>query len=321
MKPRQPVSFEQFMAHALHDPEKGYYAREITGIGHRGDFTTAPMLSDAPARAIAAWASHAMKETGCRHLIEIGPGEGKLAAGVLSHLSWFQRLKTRLHLVETSKPLAALQRGNLGKKASYHTSIHEALAECNGNAVIYSNELVDAFPVRRFKKAGQEWKEIAVHFTEDGSPVESLLESPLPRSSSFSIPHPADQCIEVHESYQKWLESWLPHWKKGKMLTIDYGSDAQSLYHRRPRGTIRGYLFHQLIEGMSIYQNPGRQDLTTDVNFTDLMDWSTPWVSSQSLVSYSSFLEATLDPASTIDQRLAQDNGAGTAFQVLEQTR
>ena len=70
------------MERALHDPNHGYYARKIRGIGRRGDFTTAPMLSGLPARAIANWALRAMRETDCRHLIEIGPGDGRLAAAV-----------------------------------------------------------------------------------------------------------------------------------------------------------------------------------------------------------------------------------------------
>ena len=52
-----PQPFEEFMRRALYDPERGYYARRITGVGRRGDFTTAPMLSAAPAKAIAAWAA------------------------------------------------------------------------------------------------------------------------------------------------------------------------------------------------------------------------------------------------------------------------
>ena len=37
-----PIPFEHFMAWALHDPKNGYYARRISGVGGRGDFTTAP---------------------------------------------------------------------------------------------------------------------------------------------------------------------------------------------------------------------------------------------------------------------------------------
>ena len=127
-----PIPFEQFMARALHDPQHGYYARRITAVGRQGDFTTAPMLSDAPARAIAAWACKALRESGCRHLIEIGPGEGTLAAAVLHRLPWHVRWKTRLHLVETSTPLAARQRELLGKRATWHSGMSDALTACGG---------------------------------------------------------------------------------------------------------------------------------------------------------------------------------------------
>ena len=250
------------MAEALHDPQHGYYARRITAVGRRGDFTTAPMLSDAPARAIAAWACKALRESGCRHLIEIGPGEGTLAAAVLNHLPWHVRWKTRLHLVETSVPLAARQRELLGKRATWHSGMSDALTACGGRAVIFSNELVDAFPVRRFQKTSAGWQELAVHFDAQRRAHESLLPpAPLPDSSGFLASHAVGQWIEVHESYHRYLAAWLPSWKSGRLLTIDYGATAANLYHRRPRGTVRGYLLQQRLEGPAIYENPGRQDL------------------------------------------------------------
>lgn len=313
----RPIPFEQFMAQALHDPQHGYYARRITGVGRRGDFTTAPMLSDAPAQAIAAWVVRAFRETGCRNLIEMGPGEGTLAAGVLCHLPWHVRLRTRLHLVETSAPLADQQRKLLGKHASWHRSPQDALAACGGNAVIYSNELVDAFPVRRFQKTDLGWRELAVHFDENRQVDESLLPpAPLPDSSGFLDSHPIGQWIEVHESYQRFLKEWLPLWKSGRMLTIDYGATTETLYHRRPLGSIRGYLFQQRLEGPAIYENPGRQDLTADVNFTDLRNWSQPWLNEQKLTSFGEFLQGSQD-----DGGLMDPHGAGAAFLVLDQRR
>ncbi len=304
------------MHHALYDPKRGYYSRKITGVGRRGDFTTAPMLSEAPARAIAAWAAKAMKKYGCRDLIEIGPGEGKLAATVLTHLPWHLRWRTRLHLVETSAPLAEIQRRALGERARWHESPAAALKACGGRAVIFSNELVDAFPVRRFQKTADGWCELAVSFDGAGCANESLLSpAPLPESSGFSNDKDG-QWIEVHESYRRWLEDWLPHWKSGRMLTIDYGAAAERLYQRRPRGTIRGYLMQQRIEGAGIYENIGRQDLTADVNFTDLMDWSRPWVQEQSLMSLAEFMAGHAG-----ESALTDPDGAGGAFLVLDQVR
>lgn len=314
---KPPLPFDQFMARALHDPETGYYARRIKGVGRTGDFTTAPTLSETLARAIAHWAANVMRETGCRDLIEIGPGEGVLAAAVLRNLPWHRRWRTKLHLVETSEPLAKLQRERLGNKAIWHKTPAEALAACGGRAVIYSNELVDAFPVRRFQKTEGGWSEMGVRF----NPLEEvLLDVPvLPSSSSFSDTHPIGQRIEVHDSYREWLTAWLPSWKAGRMLTIDYGDSAPTLYHRRPHGTLRSYLFQQRGEGLAIYENPGRQDITADVNFTDLMDWSRPWIRSGTLTRFTDFIRPFVDPNSLTDQQLVSEEGAGAAFQVLDQ--
>lgn len=306
------------MQHALHDPECGYYARRINGVGKRGDFTTAPMLSAAPAKAIAAWATRALRETDCRDLIEIGPGEGTLAAAVWKSLPWHLRWKTRLHMVETSKPLVELQKKRLAGLAVWHSSPAEALAACGGRAVIFSNELVDAFPVRRFQKTVDGWRELAVEVDAEGSVSESLLSSAaLPESSGFADFHPLGQWIEVHDSYRRWLQNWLPKWRAGRMLTIDYGSTADNLYHRRPQGTLRAYLLQQRLTGSDIYQNIGRQDLTADVNFTDLMDWSAQWIAEQKLQSFANFLHGYDTPG---DHDLTDDLGAGGAFQVLDQT-
>lgn len=308
------------MQRALYDPARGYYSRRIRGVGQRGDFTTAPMLSEAPSKAIAMWARWALRETGCRDLIEIGPGEGKLAAAVLKNLPWHVRWRTRLHLVETSAPLAELQKVLLGRRAVWHDSPAAALAACGGKAVIFSNELVDAFPVRRFQKTPDGWRELAVAFESGRIVRESLLPpTRLPESSGFSENHPQGQWIEVHDSYHRWLAEWLPLWKAGRMLTIDYGSIAGKIYQRRPHGTIRAYLLQQRLEGSDIYQNIGRQDLTADVNFTDLMNWSAPWIGEQKLRTFAEFLRDSMQSANHVDHDLTDDRGAGGAFLVLDQ--
>ncbi len=317
MKPGTLLSHEEFMRLALHDPRTGYYARKITGIGTRGDFTTAPMLSETLARAVGAWAVRAMKECGCRDLIEIGPGEGRLMESVRAGLPWLSRWKTRFHLVETSGPLREIQEKRLGKRVRWHSTPGEALAACGGRAVIFSNELVDAFPARRFRKTAESWRETGVSFGENGLAGEVLLpptDHP-PESSIFALPHREGQHVEVHESYRLWLEGWLPDWKQGRMLTIDYGAEAAVLYHRRPAGSLRGYLLHQRIEGDAIYQNIGRQDLTVDVNFTDLVEWGHPWMKEQRLMTLAGFL------ASEKMERLTDPEGAGGAFLVLDSLR
>ncbi len=47
-----PISFRDFMATALYDPQEGYYAKRAR-IGERGDFVTSPHISPAFAAEVA----------------------------------------------------------------------------------------------------------------------------------------------------------------------------------------------------------------------------------------------------------------------------
>jgi SAM-dependent MidA family methyltransferase len=300
LKAEHSETFERFMERALHDPARGYYARNIRNIGARGDFTTAPQLSETPAKAIAAWVARALRETKTRNLIEVGPGLGTLSRQVIRNLPLHLRLRTGFHLVESSPTLANHQKELFGKKVRHHTTVLDALEACSGEAVIFSNELVDAFPVRLFKKTENSWREVALDHTK-GYAVETLLPpATLPPSSVFSGDYATGQTVEVHDSYRRWLESWLPFWKKGKMLTIDYGDTAEKLYVRRPHGTLRAYLLHQRLEGSAIYGNPGLQDITADVNFTDLAEWALSWLDSSPVSNFAEFLRPFAKPSEAL---------------------
>jgi len=321
MAPEPLIPFEEFMQRALHDPRGGYYARQIRGVGSRGDFTTAAMLSPALGKAIGTWAARALRETGCRDLIEVGPGEGTLAAAVFQNLPWLVRRKTTLHLVETSAPLYDKQRSLLGNRCRWHSTLPAALEACSGRAVIYSNELVDAFPVRLFENLADGWREIGLSRNESGHHVEGHLPpAALPPSSSFSVHHRQGQRLEIHDAYRSWLAAWMPDWKAGRLLTIDYGAMADRLYDRQPQGSLRAYLFHQRLTGAAVYLNPGRQDITADVNFTDLIDWSAPWTASSRLLTSGDFLRPFTSPENPADQALLDPAGAGGAFLVLDQS-
>jgi len=269
-------SFAAFMARALHDPQHGYYARRIQGIGgQRGDFATAATLSPLLGQAISAWireSRRAMPEV--RHVIEVGAGNGVLMEVVRKSLGWWQRRRFEWHIVETSAALREQQKQRLGAAVTWHEDLESALRDCGGSAFIYHNELLDAFPVRLVQSHEGEWREVFVEFVS-GRARELLM--PLEVKPEFSAlsnmrQHPQQRC-ELHESVREWLRGWVPQWKRGAMLTVDYGDTFPALYHRRPRGTLRAYLMHQRLEGISIYENVGRQDITADVNFTDYRAW------------------------------------------------
>ena len=308
------IPFERFMEAALYHPDFGYYTKRVRTVGRAGDFSTWPGLHSSLARAVAAW----LRAKPERHVIEAGAGTGQLAAGVLDHLGFFQRLRTTLHIVEISPVLRAAQEKLLkGKNVLWHGDMNAALAAAGGRANIYSNELPDAFPCRVFVRGDSRWQELALKI-DGNSAREVLRECELPESSSLHDNAPDGTRVEVHESYRKWLGSWAGSWQCGEMLTVDYGATMPGLYHRRPWGSLRAYAHHQRLTGADVFAGFGHRDITADINFTDLENWGkTLGWKTVSLDTLTDFVRRQC-PRIALNDQFAE---AGNAFQALLQSR
>ncbi len=328
------VPFERWMREALYHPEFGYYTASIRGIGRGGDFTTWPLLHDSLARAVAAWAL-AHRPSRRWHVIEVGAGNGAFAEGVLKAIGWWNR--PQYHIVDVSPVLRAQQQARLKAKAVWHDSVQEALAACAGEALIFSNELVDAFPCRVFQRQGGDWKELALRIeggsveevwigaaTNHGPPrqgVPARAAGGLAGSVVFDHDWPEGQRVEVQESFAGWLREWMPSWKSGRMLTMDYGDFCPALYERRPRGSLRAYQHHQRIEGPEAFKGFGMRDLTVDVNFSDVIRWTeAAGLRTGRCVSLAEFV-ASFPSDGDVLRALQSPGGAGEAFKVLDQAR
>ncbi len=303
------------MARALFDPERGYYTRHIKTVGARGDFATSATLSPSLGKAVAAWLkAEALLQPQVRHVIEIGAGDGSLMHAVRQSLGWWTRRKHTFHIVETSPVLRGRQQEKLGGAVRWHTTLEAALEHAQGGAFLYHNELLDAFPATlvQWAAAAQAWQEVWVPEALHPNSFDAALFSAL-RHTTFAN----GQRCELHPSIHAWLQGWAPLWQRGSMLTIDYGDEFPRLYHRRPQGTLRAYLMHQRLTGMDIYANPGRQDITADINFTDYR----AWLRSLGLeeAAYHTLAEF-LRPHGSEPQLLDPD-GAGTAFKCLVHRR
>ena len=303
------IPFPRFMQEALYNPSFGYYSARIQAVGRRGDFSTMATLDGSLARGVARW----IQKNGARDVIEIGAGSGQLARDILADLGWWKRLRIHYHIVEVSSPLREAQRKLLkGLRVTWHETLPAALEATSGRGHIFSNELVDAFPCRVLELTPTGWQELHLQL-EGGRLREILKPCDLPDSTVFQHPFTIGQRVEVHESYRDWLQAWIPGWKSGSMLTIDYGDTMPRLYHRRPAGSLRGYAAHQVLSGADIYQAPGRCDITADVNFSDLEGWGEKMgLRKISHSNLADFLAPTLP---------ARFQSAAEAFRVLEQTR
>lgn len=322
--PESFLPFEQFMEAALYHPEFGYYCTAIKDIGRRGDFSTSATLDPVLGEVIALWAQQAQADIFSEqplNLIEIGAGNAQLAKTILSSLP-----EARYHIVEHSTPLRIRQAEELGHdNCQWHDSPADALDACDGNALVFSNELVDAFPCRILEWDGNRWNHVGLErkgetLSETNRPADEML------PTSCTLPDPQlGQRVEIHESYFKWIRTWNAHWKKGALLTIDYGGSPNDIYFRRPEGTIRGYHRQQRIQGAQIYHHMGQQDLTADVNFDCLQQWSIQlgWenllLETQREFILRQLPEVLNDPArQPACEYLLDPQGPGGAFKVLE---
>jgi SAM-dependent MidA family methyltransferase len=306
------------MQRALYDPERGYYTARVKTVGARGDFSTSATLSTALGRSIGRWLRQESARLGIRTIIEVGPGDGSLAQQVRRELGWWQCWRWQHFLVETSPRLSSQQKAKLGtRRVQWFASMKEALAACAGRALIYHNELLDAFPVDLVQWDAERghWRYVELEHEENR--VREVLGATA-TAPEYALLHTCSERLgvraELHSAVREWLEDWLPSWQAGSMLTVDYGELLPQLYHRRPRGTLRAYLLQQRLEGAAVYENAGRQDITADVNFTDVRAWLTELgCSERSYQTQGEFIHQWLGKGDA----MADAEGAGAAFKCL----
>jgi SAM-dependent MidA family methyltransferase len=288
-------------------------------------------------QAIAAWLGEIWSRQLGRplrwHIIEVGGGDGALAQAILRALPRLLRWRLSYHLVEISGPARDLQRQRLGRRVTWASSPAEALEACDGVAVLLSNELVDAFPATVLQRDREQWWE--VHLEHQGGQLREVLKpapawlarAPEGRYSATELASVASGArVEIHRRYRQWLHQWAPSWRRGALLTIDYGGSCRELYGRRREGTMRAYWANlRLEERADLYHRLGQQDLTCDVNFTDLTHWGHElgW-STEAFWTQRDFLERYVRGAARRGpayQFLTRPGGAGTCFRVLWQKK
>lgn len=284
-----PITFARFMELALYDEQDGYY---MTGGGRSrsssspfgmegGDFFTSPSLSPMLAKCLLRQLVEIDEHLGhppAFHLIEIGPGEGALFRDMLQeceaqHAALLHRLSCVL--VERSPALRRLQQHTL---AAWNTDRIrwvenlESFADGSVTGLLFSNELVDAFPVHRIRMGEDGLQELYVTGKNDEL-MEVADEPSTSELSSFlidlGVALPVGFITEINLEAVKWIERVARVLDRGVVITIDYGHTARDYFApERKHGTLMGYHRHKV--STNPYTRVGEQDLTAHVNFSSL---------------------------------------------------
>ena len=284
------ISFARFMELALYSPKMGYYETHAKTIGRKGDYFTSVSVGEVFGALlgcqIADWIQEAERPGGEKFtILEAGAHDGQLAQDILVWLEAnrpdsFKRL--RYVLLEPSESRQQWQAERLRPYADQVEWFRtwEQIQAFSG--LVVCNELLDAFPFRRFvwKHSESKWYEQFVAASNDslkwttsrepGSAIELLLRSGgYPMSDELMQVLPDGYVLEDAESARSWWRVAASRLNRGRLLAIDYGATAQELIRpERCQGTARAYSEHRVCD--DLLARPGEQDLTAHVNFTGI---------------------------------------------------
>jgi SAM-dependent MidA family methyltransferase len=266
---RGPLNVATYMQLVLGHPTLGYYARREP-FGAEGDFVTAPELSQVFGELIGLCLAQRWLELGQPHpvgLVELGPGRGMLMADAwraTRHVDGFHRA-VRLHLVETSARLRALQAERLaGTGATWHDDFAEVPEGMP--LLLVANELLDALPVRQFERSREGWRERLVTLDGAGRLAFALAPGISPYSGELMRRHggaPLGRIVELSPAREALVRGIARRLVAdgGLALLIDYGAvrlDGPSLQAVRRHGRA------------DPLEAPGEVDLSAHVAFGEL---------------------------------------------------
>ena len=266
------ITFAEFMEFALYDAEDGYYT-DPSAFGATGDYFTSPAAHPAFSALMAVQFQRMWELLGrptLFHVVEMGGGAGLLARDVVDYARSLSESFAR------SLRYIALDRyapqGNVLSGCGDAQVIVTSKIPLKGVVGCFiSNELVDSFPVHRFKRDQETVKEVYVGIDADGDFIEVLDEPSTPmlveRLGNLVFTLPEGYQGEVNLNIGPWMGEVSAALARGFVVTIDYGYEAGELYAPdRLGGTLQTHYRHVL--GGDPYLRIGKQDITAHVDFS-----------------------------------------------------
>ncbi len=251
IRERGPITFAEFMEHALYGPG-GFYERPP--IGPQGHFVTSPhvhpVFADLVRLALLqAWEALGGPES--LRIVELGAGDGTLARGILLGLEaggipvWY-----------TAVEVSPGAREALGALPVEVLASPSELPPLDPGLVV-ANELLDNLPFRRVRRRDGRLLEVRVgtegrHLVEVETPCEpelaGLAPPDLPEGAEAVVPTGA---LALLGDLARVL-------RRGYAFLIDYGSVGG------PAGEVHGYRGHAVLE--DVLADPGSADVTAGVD-------------------------------------------------------
>jgi SAM-dependent MidA family methyltransferase len=368
---RGVLPFARFMELALYCPIHGYYETQKDNVGRGGDFitsvSTGALFGQLLAFQFAGWLKNEVRSQKSEvRIIEAGAHDGKLAADILN---WLQSHRPELFdrleycLIEPSVRRQDWQREILkpfAPRVRWFSSFSEMVGRDSvepkpnkNHGIIFSNELLDAFPVHRYgwDAKNKKWFEWGVAVEGEKFVWARVPDTLAPRSgerdgvrgalppSTFNLQPsglesvlPDGYTIENSPAAENWWREAAGVLERGKLVAIDYGFAGDEQFSpARTNGTLRAYFRHHVSD--DLLANVGEQDLTAHVNFSAIQKaGEAVGMKTEFFGTQSKFLTEILKTQNAIPnsqlaifprqfQTLTHPEHLGRAFRVLVQSR
>ncbi len=345
-----PITFRDWMSAALYDPGEGYYCRDRSRWGREGDYRTNPERSQLFAATFARYFATLYANSAARRhwtVFEAGAGEGHFAEGLLDTLQKFfpSVFAATSYVIDEISPhsrsLAAERLKRFGDQVQFKKL--DELESFSG--IVFSNELLDAFPVHRFIRRDGRLLEFYVNASTSGG-FEWILDAPSPKVAERFESYLKDgghdisdeQTVEVNFEIEEWLGLVAEKLSSGYVVTVDYGSEDSSSARENKNGTLRGFRRHQFVD--DLLASPGTCDLTTSVDWRfvkavgsrvglEVVDFESldKFLMSAGLLEHLELLSRDIPSEgerlvmSTAAREMILPNGMASSFQVLVQQK
>jgi NADH dehydrogenase [ubiquinone] 1 alpha subcomplex assembly factor 7 len=253
------IPLSQFMGAA----NAHYYATRDP-LGSRGDFTTAPEISQMFGELIGAWIADLWARAGSPSVdyVEFGPGRGTLAADALRVMAGAE-LSPRVQFVETSPVLRAEQQARV---PTAEWCVDTVGLPDDRPLIAVANEFFDALPIRQLVKTAEGWRERLVACQDTlflpvvGNTVfDPVIPADLRDSPDGSILETSPAAVSVMRALAKRVVA-----QGGAALVIDYGYAGPAIGETLQ--AVRGHA------PANPFDTPGEADLTAHVDFATLAD-------------------------------------------------
>jgi SAM-dependent MidA family methyltransferase len=289
-----PISFYEWMQSALYDEREGYYCAAPGRQGRTGDYRTAPEMSPLFAASFAGYFAQLFAELDSPEqftIFEVGAGSGDFAQGVLSTLQseYPQVFAATRYVIEefssTSRERCASRLTDFGDRLSVRSptvtegslrniALPDGRASDKITGIIFSNELIDAFPVHRVVMRNGSLRQLFVgvddsEFIWQEKELETAISDYCDRTG---LTLHEGQIAEINLDVEAFIAWAAVSLERGYVITVDYGAERDELLNspERQQGTLRAFRSHQFAR--DALANPGQQDLTTTIDWTQIRE-------------------------------------------------